>query len=198
MVWYLTREEEDSWRSQDIYRIPRDEEDPRRGPRVTAHRTRADGGADADNACSTGESRGHTLMVDGLHPAWQDQEGSSPNIMSIVYNKCKFAHIHWVRCLLCAPDHSQFINFGTDAWIVMIHEWQSSDKCKSIKHPSSHFCLTSNRNTVWLAVQPSKSWIKRPTHWCYHICSEYSPINWDHIPPDTGVLLLKLKKKSTT
>ena len=93
-MWYLTREEEDSWRSQDSYRIPRDEEDPRRGPRVTAHWTRVHSGADEDHACSTGESRGHTLMVDGRHPAWQDQVGSSPNIMSIVYNKCKFEHIH--------------------------------------------------------------------------------------------------------
>ena len=106
MVWYLTREEEDSWRSQDSCRIPRDEEDPRRGQRVTAHRTRPDGGADADHACSTGESRGHRL-ADGrrtaaLGMAWP-RRIITEHYLSIVYNKCKSAHI---RCLLCAPDHS--------------------------------------------------------------------------------------------
>ena len=63
-------------------------------------------------------------------------------------------------------------------------------------NPSSHFCLTSNRNIVWLAVQPARSWIIRPTHWCYHVCSENRPSYWDHIPSDTGVLLLKRKNIS--
>ena len=68
--------------SQDSCRILRDVEDPRRGQRVTAHWTRAYHGGDADHACSTGESRGHTLMVDGRrHPAWHGQEGSSPSII---------------------------------------------------------------------------------------------------------------------